>query len=278
MSRYLPLLFPILVFAGDCRPGDLRPASQATTHAGIPGVSALCYTSAGKGRNLPALRPRFGNITKPTPMKTRAPLISAAIVSTVLAHGGQAQSKRLGPADIYPDPVRTPGAANPEVTQESIKDNICNPQWSTKLIRPPSEYTSKLKRKQLREYGDTVHQTRAELINPDTGKVDTTRCVARSDNMACYEEDHLIPLEDGGAPQDPRNLWPEPYNTHVGGTIIGARQKDVVEAFIHDEICFDVPKSKKNSQIPATTSITLKRGGRDLGTVVLVEAFFFQLR
>jgi len=26
-----------------------------------------------------------------------------------------------------------------------------------------------------------------------------------------YQEDHLISLELGGAPTDPRNLWPEPY-------------------------------------------------------------------
>jgi hypothetical protein len=65
-----------------------------------------------------------------------------------------------------------------------------------------------------------VHQTRAELISAETGKVDTARCVVHSDNMACYEENHLISLEDGGDPMDPRNLWPEPYNTHVGGTII----------------------------------------------------------
>jgi len=25
-----------------------------------------------------------------------------------------------------------------------------------------------------------------------------------------YEYDHLVPLELGGAPTDPRNLWPEP--------------------------------------------------------------------
>ena len=47
---------------------------------------------------------------------------------------------------------------------------------------------------------------------------------------------------------------------HVGGVIIGAHQKDVVEGFIHDEICYDIPHSKKNSYIPATTSVTLKRG------------------
>jgi hypothetical protein len=186
--------------------------------------------------------------------------IVAAGIGMLLAHLSPAQHSRIGPANIYPNPARTPGAANPQVTQGNIQDNICNPQWSTKLIRPPSEYTSRLKRKQLREYRDTVHQMRAELINSSAGKVDTTRCVAHSDNTACYEEDHLIPLEDGGDPTDPRNLWPEPYNTHVGGTIMGARQKDVVEAFVHDEICHVIPDSKKSSYIPTTTSVTLRRG------------------
>jgi len=156
--------------------------------------------------------------------------------------------------------VRTPGATNLQVMQQNLGETICNRHWSTKLIRPPSEYTSKLKRRQLREYGNSVHQTRAELVNPSTGKVDTTGCVAHSDNMACYEEDHLIPLEDGGNPTDPRNLWPEAYNTRVGGTIMGAHQKDVVEGFIHDEICHDIPGAKTNSYVPATTSITLRRG------------------
>ena len=83
--------------------------------------------------------------------------IPVAFVCILLAHGSQPKSSRIGPADIYPDPVRTPGAANPQVTQQNIQDNICNRHWSTKQIRPPAEYTSKLKRKQLREYGDTVH-------------------------------------------------------------------------------------------------------------------------
>jgi hypothetical protein len=186
--------------------------------------------------------------------------IFAAGMGVLLGHAPPAQPRRIGPADIYPDPARTPGAANRQVTQRNIQDNICNPQWSTKLIRPPSEYTSRLKRKQLRENGPTVHQTRAELIDRDTGKADTTRCVAHSDNMACYEEDHLIPLEDGGDPTDPGNLWLEAYNTHVGGEIMGARQKDVVEALIHDELCHDIPGSKKSSYVPATASVTLRRG------------------
>ena len=96
--------------------------------------------------------------------------IFAAGIGMVLAHVPPAQHSRIGPADIYPDPARTPGAANRQVTQRNIKDNICNRQWSTKLIRPPSEYTSRLKRKQLREYGNSVYQTRADLMNPATGE------------------------------------------------------------------------------------------------------------
>jgi len=41
---------------------------------------------------------------------------------------------------------------------------------------------------------------------------------------------------------------------------MGAHQKDIVEGFIHDEICYDIPGAKTNSYIPATTSITLRRG------------------
>jgi hypothetical protein len=101
--------------------------------------------------------------------------ILAALVCILLARGAPAPSSRVGPGEIYPDPGRTPGAANPEVTQKNINDNICNRRWSTRQIRPPEEYTYNLKRKQLREYGDSVHQTRAQLINPTSGKVETTR-------------------------------------------------------------------------------------------------------
>ena len=127
-------------------------------------------------------------------------LLSAAV--------GSDRFHRVGPSEIYPDAVRTPGTGNPDITQQNIKDTICTRHWSTRTVRPPPQYTSKLKRRQLREYGDTVHQGRAELINSSTGKVDITRCPLRSDNTACYEEDHLISLEDGGNPAAPTNRWP----------------------------------------------------------------------
>jgi hypothetical protein len=100
--------------------------------------------------------------------------VLVALACILLPHGSQPKSSRIGPAEIYSDSSMTPGAANPDVTQHNIQDTICSRQWSTKLIRPPSVYTSKLRRKQLRQYGDNVQQTRAELINPNTGKVGMT--------------------------------------------------------------------------------------------------------
>jgi hypothetical protein len=118
---------------------------------------------------------------------------------------------RVGPADIYPDAARTPGATNPEITQDNVRETICNPRWSTKSIRPPSSYTNRLKVEQIREYGYS----------------DST--------LKDYEEDHFIPLELGGNPADPRNLWPEPFDTSILDG--GAHNKDKVENYLHAEVC-----------------------------------------
>lgn len=106
-----------------------------------------------------------------------------------------------------PDPVRTPGVTNPDVTQENIKQTICVSGW-TKTIRPPSSYTTDLKKKQIKEYR------------------------YRDKSLGSYEEDHLISLQLGGHPTDPQNLWPEPYNTRCG-----ARIKDVVETRLKRMVC-----------------------------------------
>jgi len=92
-------------------------------------------------------------------------------------------SKRSSPT-LLADPIRTPGVLNPEVRQETIADTICTTGW-TRTIRPPSTYTGTLKLRQMREYG----------VGGDPSG---------------YQEDHLISLELGGHPTDPRNLWPEP--------------------------------------------------------------------
>ena len=117
----------------------------------------------------------------------------------------------VGPTDIYPDPVRTPGAVNPNITQENIRRTICNPRWSTKSVRPEARYTNRLKVEQISEYG------------------------YKNSRVRDYEEDHFIPLELGGNPSDPKNLWPEPFDTSIPDG--GAHAKDRVENYLHAEVC-----------------------------------------
>jgi hypothetical protein len=136
-------------------------------------------------------------------LRTRSPSPANKTSDPVEAHAG--------PADIYPDPVRTPGAMNPDITQDNIRDTICNPRWSPKSIRPPASYTTHLKIEQIREYS-----------YPDSTLKD-------------YEEDHFIPLELGGNPTDPKNLWPEPFDTSIPDG--GAHSKDKVENYLHAEVC-----------------------------------------
>ncbi|HEV2162669.1 MAG TPA: hypothetical protein VGR52_10630 [Stellaceae bacterium] len=116
-------------------------------------------------------------------------------------------SLAVAQAPIRPDPSRTPGAINPDVTQANIYETICVRGW-TRSVRPPEEYTYRLKREQLREWNYADQQTRD------------------------YEEDHLIPLELGGNPTSPQNLWPEPWHGPWN-----ARVKDELENYLNEQVC-----------------------------------------
>ena len=123
-----------------------------------------------------------------------AALVVVALVLQV-GHGSR--------AGVVADPVRTPGVVNPGVTQENIRGTICKRGW-TATIRPPVVYTNTLKRRQMRAYGET---------GP----------------LSAYQEDHLISLELGGDPTDPRNLWPEPYPR--------ASAVDAIENELNAKVC-----------------------------------------
>ena len=114
---------------------------------------------------------------------------------------------KAGPLWAYPNPDRTPGFTNPDITQANIGTTICNPAWTTRSIRPPDSFTRRLKQQQMKEW-------------------------RMSGTPADYEEDHFISLELGGSPIDPRNLWPEPYRPKPG-----AKEKDVVENYLHRQVC-----------------------------------------
>jgi hypothetical protein len=92
---------------------------------------------------------------------------------------------------------------NPAVTQATIASTICRRGW-TRTIRPPVTFTNALKIRQLHQYG---------LRGPPSA----------------YQEDHLISLELGGSPADPRNLWPEPYPR--------ASAVDQIENDLNDRVC-----------------------------------------
>ena len=75
---------------------------------------------------------------------------------------------RVGPPDIYPDPIRTPGAADPDITQNNVQENICNPNWSTRSIRP----AIRTRRRQQRPGNDVLLEIRHQkLLDPAFGAV-----------------------------------------------------------------------------------------------------------
>jgi len=115
-----------------------------------------------------------------TPADFVIALVLVATIVVLFAHG-----HGHGAGSILADPVRTPGVLNPDVTQANIRSTVCRHGW-TDTVRPPTSYTNDLKRRQMRQYGETG-------------------------SLSDYQEDHLISLELGGSPTDPRNLWPEPY-------------------------------------------------------------------
>lgn len=104
-------------------------------------------------------------------------------------------------AQEMPNSLLTPGAVNPKLT----KQVLCASSFRTGPYRHVTEAT---KRRVCAEY-------RIKGACPD-GR---------------YEIDHLISLELGGS-NDIGNLWPQPYLPAPG-----ARQKDVVETWLHRQVC-----------------------------------------
>lgn len=132
-------------------------------------------------------------------MTVRQALVLAALALVVLALVLRLQ-RGSSPASVLP---RVPGTLNADVTQATIGSTICVRGW-TATVRPPVSYTNELKLEQMRAYGET---------GPPSG----------------YQEDHLISLELGGDPTDPKNLWPEPYPR--------AADVDRIENELNAEVC-----------------------------------------
>lgn len=129
-------------------------------------------------------------------------LVAIALALSSLASAQSAhyiETKNGTDTAALPDPKVTPGATRPDATTQSV----CH-GGSTKKFR---NTTSAMKANSYKAYGAVKVK----------GK--------------CCEVDHLISLELGGA-DDPKNLWPEPYEPRPG-----AHEKDTVENFLHAEVC-----------------------------------------
>jgi hypothetical protein len=127
-------------------------------------------------------------------------LALAALVAAVVVLWPRQHAE---PPPYYADATRTPGVLNPEVTQATIRSTICVRGW-TRTVRPSSSYTGELKLRLMTEYG----------VRGSPGR---------------YQEDHLVSLELGGDPADPRNLWPQPRPW--------ADRVDTVENELNDAVC-----------------------------------------
>ncbi|HEY3921973.1 MAG TPA: hypothetical protein VGL76_07645 [Gaiellaceae bacterium] len=130
-------------------------------------------------------------------------LVVALLVVVALAYALLGRGRHASVSAVLADPVRTPGVLNPAVTQATIRSTICVHGW-TATVRPPTSYTNGLKQQQMPEYGETG-------------------------SLSAFQEDHLISLELGGSPTDPRNLWPEPYPR--------AGNVDKIENELNSKVC-----------------------------------------
>ncbi|MEU6070659.1 hypothetical protein ABZ864_41020 [Streptomyces sp. NPDC047082] len=110
------------------------------------------------------------------------------------------------------DPACTPGAISPAVTQTNLASTICRAGGYTKGIRPSTFVTGREKELNAASYGYTGRMGNAEY-------------------------DHLISLQLGGDPNDPRNLWVEPPDPgHKAGGGVN-NKKDPVETKLHTAVC-----------------------------------------
>ena len=100
-------------------------------------------------------------------------------------------------------------AHNPRATQSTIASTICTSGYASS-IRPPESVTETEKQASASAYGYTGALSTAEY-------------------------DHLVPLQLGGDPNDPANLWVEP-NDNPNATST-TNSKDLLEDRLNNLVC-----------------------------------------
>ncbi len=189
--------------------------------AAAVGIAVLAVAAAGCGATPPAATGGPTAATGPAAAVT-TPAAAAAADTTILVGPGARAVYSVEPQpapgtchyswvgrDPLPDPRCTPGAVDPAVTQSDIGSTICKAGW-TATVRPPEGVTGPEKEASAAAYGYT---------GP----------------FATAEYDHLIPLELGGDPDDPANLWVEPNDDPDATSTHNA--KDDLEDTLRELVC-----------------------------------------
>ena len=160
--------------------------------------------SAGSARHTKAttsvLLPAAKTATRPTTLQT-----STAHTTTVItAARTNCRWRQYHDGAIANDPTCAPGKLNSTATA-NIAQTICNPTWvaAASQIQPPPSTLDKL----LIEY---------QLPG----------------NPVAYALARVIPVQDGGSPTSPLNLYPLPLNGFGG-----QQTQTLVANQLHDEIC-----------------------------------------
>lgn len=157
------------------------------------------------------------------------PQLAASKNKVSTAATAAAAAAGLMPADCHyrqvgtvttPDPVCTPGATNPLVTQANLASTICQ-AGSARTVQLSEAFIAPIKRRLMVAYH-------------------------AAEPAGNYELDHLVPLEVGGARSTATNLWPE-LNSHPAPGV--ANVKDPVEDYVHHAICARTMTLQRGRQI-----------------------------
>ena len=177
---------------------EARPSSQAK-------VGKTARNGHAKRRTHRRGRPHHCH--PPPPTKPRAGSLAYSSASNDVVHSQPAQGSchAIGTGRYSrPDRACTPGSLNPAVTQATIDRTICASRAGPRRCAPRRSITEQEKAASIAAYGDTA-------------------------SLGDYEYDHFVPLELGGATNDPRNLWPEPGAS--------PNPKDTVEDELRQKVC-----------------------------------------
>ncbi len=86
------------------------------------------------------------------------------------------------------------------------------------------------------------------------------RAYGDTGRASSFEYDHDVPLELGGAVNDPRNLWPEPDYPSPSGYYLNP--KDRLERALNERVCDDeMPLARAQRLIAADWIAAYRRYG-----------------